>query len=290
MSKNGRMSVPGRLCGVLLGALCCASLYAPVLHAEEEARTFRPFVDLVQKADAMVTVRFVVRVLMPGVDQEADNEITCLAIGPRGLVLCSTTELGGYFGVMARLMGRSDASISASPTDLRVVLADGVEYGADLVARDSDRDLAWLMLREVAPEASLPFLDFGDHGEPEIGAPLYLLRRMGPYFGSTPVVSEARVAAVVDQPRRLIVPTGSDGRLGMPAFDAAGRLLGIVVAQVPGNDDSAAVMSMRSRALPGQRGNQDDMLGGVILPAADVVKATELARQVWSEDQRDALE
>lgn len=256
----------------------------------DEVEAFRPFVDLVERADALVTVRFVVKVQMPGIDQETENEIQCVAIDPQGLVLCSHTELGGYFGVMARLMGRSDAVISAAPTDVQVVSADGTEYGADLVARDSDRDLAWLMLRDVAAEASLPYLDFTDHAEPVIGAPMYHLRRMVPYFGSVPVVAEARIAAVLDQPRRLIVPSRPDGRLGMPAFSDDGRLLGLFVSQVPGNDDSQAVMGARSRALPGQSGPQDDMLGGAILPAPDIVRATKLARQVWAEDQEETLE
>ena len=269
---------------VLLTAMI-AGLTVPGAGAE-----FRPFVDLVERADALVAVRFVVKVQMPGVDQEAENEITCLSIDPEGLVLCSATELGGYFSIMARLMGHSDAGISASPTDLQVVSPGGEEYAADLIARDSDRDLAWLMVRDLSADAPLPYLEFADHAEPEIGAPMYLLRRMGPYFGSAAVVSDARVAGVVDQPRRLIVPSRAEGRLGMPAFADDGRLLGVVVAQVPGNDDSQAIVRMRSRPLPGQAGAQNDMLAGVILPAADVVKATELARQLWAKDQADALE
>ena len=249
-----------------------------------------PYVDLLEHADSLVTVRFVVKVQMPRVDQEVESEITCLAIDGDGLVLCSATELGEYFAVMTRLMGGSDASVSATPTDLQVTTTDGSEYAADLVARDSDRDLAWVMLRDVPAEVELEHVDFAAHVEPEVGAPFYVLRRLGPYFGDVPAVSDAHVAAVVDQPRRLIVSSRSDLRLGTAAFGRDGKLLGFVVAQVPGNDDSRAVANLRNRPLPGQWGVQNDMLAGVILPAADVVKATELARQVWAEDQADALE
>lgn len=288
-----RLRVVNRIVVTLV--FVCVAMVVTVAAADVAAEpapgpAFRPFFDLVERADALVTVRFVVKVQMPGVDQEAENEISCLLIDASGLVLCSTTELGGYFSVLSRLMGRSDAGISAAPTDIRVVTEAGDEYGADLVARDSDRDLAWLMLRDLPADAKLPYFDFSERAEPGIGDDMYFLRRMGPFFGSAPVVSEARVAAVIDQPRRLIVPSRADGRLGMPAFAADGSLLGIVVAQVPGNDDSHAVMTSRNRSLPGQPGTQNDMLAGVILPASDVVKATELARQVWAEDQADALE
>lgn len=249
-----------------------------------------PYVELAQRADALVTVQFVVKVQMPGVDQEAESEIVCVTIAADGLVLCSNTELGGYFGVMARMMGRSDAPISAAPTDIRVVLGDG-EDGLDavLVARDSDRDLAWLLIKDPPEDREIPYLDFSDHAAPVVGSRLYRLRRLSPFFGSTPVVSEDVVAGVTDRPRTLIVPSRPDGQLGMPAFAGDGRLLGLFVAQVPGNDDRS-VMGLRSRSLPGQPGTEQDMIAGVILPADDVVKATELARQVWAEDQRDALE
>ena len=251
---------------------------------------FQPFTDLLQHAEALVTVRFVVKVQMPRVDQEVENEITCLTIADDGMILCSATELGEYFAVMTRLMGGSDASVSATPTDLRVTTADGTEYAADLVARDSDRDLSWIMLQSMSDEPELAFVDFETYTRPEVGAPLYILRRLGPYFGDVPAVSNATISAVVDQPRRLIVSSRSDLRLGSPVFGEDGRPLGLVVAQVPGNDDGRAVARLRNRPLPGQWGTQNDMMAGVILPAVDIVKATELARQVWAEDQADALE
>ncbi|MDA8020451.1 MAG: hypothetical protein MPN21_23685 [Thermoanaerobaculia bacterium] len=281
-----RMIWKGAIANLLVSFLW---ICPPAVATEEESR-FRPFVDLVKQADAMVTVRFVVKVQMPGIDQEAESEVTCLSIDPEGLVLCSATELGGYFSVMARLMGRSDAPIRAVPTDLQVVVAEGTEYAADLMARDSERDLAWLMLRDLPSDVRLPYFDFSAHAEPEIGESVFLLRRMDPFFGSAPVVSEARIAAVIDQPRRLIVLSRPEGRMGMPAVAADGRILGLVVTQVPGSDDGQAVVNLRSRSLPGQPGPQDDMLAGVVLPAGDVVRATELARQVWAEDRAEALE
>lgn len=297
MSHRNRWMTNSLACALLtILVSLCVSLNASAWPAFAEAQPagkqaeFRPFVDLLEHADALVTVRFIVKVQMPRMDREVESEITCLAIDGEGLILCSATELGEYFAVMTRLMGGSDASVSATPTDLQVTTADGAEYAADLVARDSDRDLAWVMLRDVAAESELSHVDFAANAKPEIGGPLYVLRRLGPYFGDVPAVSDAYVAAVVDQPRRLIVSSRSDLRLGTPAFAEDGRLLGFVVAQVPGNDDSRAVARLRNRPLPGQWGVQNDMLAGVILPAADIVKATELARQVWAEDQADALE
>jgi hypothetical protein len=145
-------------------------------------------------------------------------------------------------------------------------------------------------IRDLPAGTVLHTLAFSEHAEPAVGDPIYRLRRMDPFFGAAPVVSDGVVAALIDRPRRLIVPSHADGHLGAPVFAADGRLVGIVVAQVPSNDDSRAVMSSRNRSLPGQSGKESDMVGGVILPAADVVRATELAREVWARDQAETIE
>ena len=38
-------------------------------------------------------------------DQESDSEVTGVMIDPKGLVLCSNTQLGGFTGIMKQFMG-----------------------------------------------------------------------------------------------------------------------------------------------------------------------------------------
>ena len=73
----------------------------------------------------------------------------------------------------------------------------------------------------------------------------------------------------------------------MPAFDHQGRVIGVVMVQVPRSDEGEA--PMQSRGLPGQAGVVDDMVGRLILPASEVVKATRLAEETWQADQDEAL-
>ena len=272
--------------------LACAALSAAVSVPISASDVGNPYVDLRDKADALVTVRFVIAMRAPGVDREADNEITCLAIDPKGLVLCSHTKLGGYFEVLARLMGRPGAPISANPKDLEVRVEGQSEgYPASLVARDSDRDLAWVLVEDLPDGVNLPSVDLADSAPPVVGEKLYQVRRLDPFFGAEPVVSEAVVAAVIDRPRRLIVPSEPwNSRLGMPAFSADGRLLGLSVAQVPSDEESTAMGASRSRNLPGESGREEDMVGGVLLPAADLAKATVLAKEIWQADREERLD
>ncbi|MEM8931940.1 MAG: serine protease [Acidobacteriota bacterium] len=250
-----------------------------------------PFVDLTRHASAVVSVRYLAEVRAPGVDREVDNTVRCLIIDTEGWVLCSNTELGAYFTALTRLMGHSSAPITIRPKDIRVLL-DGRELTARLVARDSDRDLAWLTIEDLPEDLELTALDLaGVRAEavPAVGQPLYLLRRLDEFFGEVPAVSEARVAALPTQPRALIVPAPTFGDIGMPVFDRNGRLVGVTIVQVPGDEDSSVVMNDRQRALPGQAGPIDDMVA-IVLPIAEVLEATALARDVWAADQHEQLD
>ncbi|MCG8461053.1 MAG: hypothetical protein MI919_32615 [Holophagales bacterium] len=251
-----------------------------------------PYLSLAAKAEALVTVSYVAELRAPGVDREAENEATCLGIDPAGLVLCSNTEVGGYFDVLARLMGRSGDVISSRPREVRIKVGDDPEgWPASVIARDSDRDLAWVRADSMPEGAVLPSIRLEHQAEAEVGQRFYQLRVLDRFFGSAPVVREAVVAAIIDRPRRLIVPSEpGGGRLGMPAFTADGRLLGLTVAQVPESGESAAVMGERRRSLPGQEDLVDDMVSGMLLPADELLSATRLAREVWAADRDEGLE
>lgn len=247
-----------------------------------------PQARLVRHAPSLVSVRYVAEVNAPRVDEEVASTVHCLVIDADGLLLCSNSELGDYFATFSRLMGRSSAPITTRLKDLRV-LVDGRELDARLIARDSDRDLAWLQVHEVPEEIELSPLEFTAQPLPEVGERIYLLRRLDEYFGEIPAIVESVVAALPERPRPLIVASPSFGHLGMPVFAADGRLLGLTVAQVPGDEDSNAVMNDRHRALPGQSDVSEDMVG-VVLPAADVARATALARETWAADREDRIE
>lgn len=237
--------------------------------------------------DALVTVRHLVAVSMPGANRETDREVVCLMVDPKGLILCSSTQMGGFYSVMARLMGRSPGSINTRALDLKVEIPDvEEEWPARMIARDSDRDLAWILLDDVPEDSRFVHIDFRRATRPGIGDQVFLLRRLGTFFESPAVVSEVTIAAQLQRPRDLWLASRPMGHLGMPVLDAGGRAVGITVVQVPRPGEGSASASVRG--LPGQAGPEDDMVGGLILPAVDIVKATELALETWHADQAEA--
>ena len=222
-------------------------------------------------------------------DREIEGETTCPLIDGRGLVLCSNTELGGYVNLMSQMMGGARAfNVSAAPREIKVVIGEhGEGKSARLLARDTERDLAWVQVDDFAGTGDVAFLDFADSAELRPGDKFYRLRRMDRFFGAAPVVTEGIVAAVISKPRRLLVPSVPiSGGFGLPIFTADGRLVGISVIQMPAAEDHAAGFSGGMSFL-GSAAKFQDMVGGLILPAAEVVKATRLAREVFAEDEED---
>ncbi len=270
------------IAGIVLGWL----LFPPLVVSASE----NPFARLpAELGEAVVTVHYLAQINMPGVNQEVEREVACLMIESNGLVLCSSSEMGGYFRVMARLLGRSSGPISSRPRDLRVSIPGKDEqWNGKLIARDSDRDLAWLVLEDVPEGTRFSFIDFSRAVTPGVGERVFVLRRLDKFFGAQATVSEFSISAHLDRPRPLFLASRPLGYLGMPVLDEQGSTIGLLVAQVPreGEGDPA----LQSRGLPGQAGPVDDMVGSLILPAAEVVKATRLAKETWAADQTESLQ
>jgi len=245
---------------------------------------------LAAEAEALVTVRFVLNVSMEGAgaDQEFEGETTCLTIDPEGLILCSSTELGGYVGLMGRLMGSDAGSVSSAAKEIEILPGDGGEgLAARLLVRDSDRDLAWLQL-ETEPETPLPFLDLSRVAELGLGGEFYLVRRMDKFFGRVPLVEEGTIGAVTEKPRHLLVPSRAlAGGFGLPIFDADGGVVGVTVVQLPGADDQLAGLLGGSMMFLSTAVQLQDMVGGLVLPTSEVIRATELAREIAAEEKAE---
>ena len=252
-----------------------------------------PHVHIAERADVMVTVEFVLKVKMAGAgaDREIEGETTCLLIDRQGLVLCSNTELGGYVGLMSQMMGRGGGfDVSAAPREIEVFPDESGEgLDARLIARDSDRDLAWVQIEEnVEKLADASVLDLSSAIELRAGDRFYRLRRLDKFFGSVPVVTEGVVAAVVEKPRKLLVPSESaNGGFGLPVFTADGQLVGITVIQMPAAEDQIDGLLTGGLSFLSSAAKLQDMVGGLIMPTAELAKATRLAREVAAEDEEE---
>lgn len=247
-----------------------------------------PHARLAARADALVGVRYVLKVATSGAERELNGETLCLLIGGDGLLLCSNNEMGGYVQQLTQLMNRGPMpAVVSTPKELRVLLGnDSKGLPAKVIARDSDRDLAWLRLDAVPAGLELHPLALDEQREAVLGEPLYRLRRLDRFFGSVPIVESGVVGALVDHPRKLLIAADLDGgHLGMPIFGGDGKLLGMTVVQLPGEEGGDMDFG---HGLPGQATKFDDMVGSVVLPASELAKATKLALEIHQQDLAEA--
>jgi len=232
---------------------------------------------------ALVTVKFVLQVKIGGTlaggmdDQELENEVTGIVIDPKGLVLCSNTQFNAYVDLMQKMMP-AGVEMTSTPKDLKVLTdVEGEELEADLLVRDSDRDLVWLRIREPG-ERKFAFIDFAQASIPEVGDEVFVVWRMDRYFARTATLSKVRIGGITQRPRQLYIPDAAlSAGIGAPVF------VGMTVSQLPDSDGSSPAenpFAMMTQSLRMQQGIQ-----GLILPSAEIVKATQ---QVLAMDREEA--
>lgn len=265
--------------------LLLAGLLATTSTAARAAETDALYQRLAARTEAIATVKFVLAVKAESAEteREIEGETDCLAIDARGLVLCSNTELGGYAALWGRMMGEG-FNITATPKNLKVSFGASTEnLDGKLLARDTDRDLVWIEVALPA-EAKIAFVDLERGVELAVGERFYVVRPMDKFFGRAPLITAGVIGAVVTKPRKLFVPeTPSASGFGRPVLDARGELVGVTVLQMPGVEDQAAGLLSSPMPFLGQTARLQDMVGGLILPATEVAKATRLARESFGE-------
>ena len=225
---------------------------------------------LADKTPAIVTIKFVLKTKSSWGESESQSEATAVIVEPDGLILCSKTELGGY----GAYFGRSSTS---TPTDIKVLIGDDTEgLEAMPLSRDSELDLIWLRIKDPG-NRKFPHVDLHKSAVPEIGDRIYSVDRMGKYFDRIAVVREGRIGGVTVKPRKLYVPSDGGGGLGLPLYNARGELVGIPIRLKPDREEL--------EGAPGLYGGW-----GLILPAAEVAKATQRAKEVAQQDEEEDRE
>src|SRR4051812_13290367 len=158
-----------------------------------------------RNAAALVTVQLVLQVKVSGPmgqlmgdAQELESETVCTIIDPKGLLVCSNTQLSGYMGVMQRVTGRMGAQseFTATPTQIKVLVADEAKpWAAKLLVRDTDLDLAWLQI-ENGGGRSFSHIDFSHGVVPRVGDSIFAIRRLDKFFDRVPALLESRVGSI----------------------------------------------------------------------------------------------
>lgn len=222
---------------------------------------------LADKTSAIVTIKYVLKTKSRWGESEDEEEATAVIVEPDGLILCSKTELGGYGGYF----GGSGTSM---PTDIKVLIGDDSEgLEATLLARDSELDLVWLCIKDPG-DRKFPCVDLHSFAVPQVGDRVYSVGRMGKYFDRIPIVREGRVGGVTVKPRKLFVPSGGGGDLGLPVYNARCELIGVPIRLRPDREEMEGA---------------PDLYGGwgLILPAEEVAKATERAKEAAEQNEAE---
>lgn len=216
---------------------------------------------------SIVTIKFVLKVEgggdMAGLNDQ-EMEATGFLLDGKGLVVCSNIQMGGYYSLMSRGNGPT-----ITPTDVKVLIGDDTEgKKAKVLTRDTELDLAWVKLDEESA-TELKHIDMEKGATATVGSKLLLVGHMAKFFDRALFVNEGKVNGVTEKPRKLLSPSKSlvsdRNDLGMPVFNTDGAVVGMVVLQLPDAESSESDTS-------------GDLGGGpMILPAAEIVKATKRA-------------
>ena len=227
-----------------IAALCALALLvsAPAAKAEDDAAYQKL---MTEKAPSIVSVKFVLNVkimrdgaaVMP--PQEQSSSATGVVVDSSGLVMLPGGAFGvGNLGIPRRM--RAQFSIQAVPSNIRVVFpGDTKEYQAVMGAKDSKLGLAFVLIRDLG-EKKLTALNMGAVATPKIGQTLYAVDRLDQGFDHAPMVMRAKVAGRVSKPRDMWIVQGAGNALGMPLYDAAGSVAGIMVSQEGVGEESSA--------------------------------------------------
>jgi len=254
---------------MILLALCAALCAAPAARAAPPD-SYRVLLE--ERAPAIVTIKFVLRVSGGQFgEEEQEGETSGVLISADGLVLCSSTQIGGFAGLY-RAMGM-EADFTVTPENVRVLIGDDVEgVEATVVARDSELDLAWVQITEPSDDG-YPFIDVDAAGaDAAPGTEILAVGRLPEYYGRSRIVIAGAVAGLTTKPRKYLVPSQQLGaEAGVPVFAAAdASFVGMLVLVTPEAEDvGGAPGADRIR----------EMIGVFVLPAADVARATARARE-----------
>jgi len=258
----------GALSLCLTGAALAAPKPGPAPKAASKALAQRPEWQklITAHGNAVVRLKYILKVKTPKQgDQSAESEAVGLMIDRGGLVLVSNARLGGLSAAARKVA----SGYSASASDLKVLIGDDTEgLPAQLIARDSELDLAWVQIKDAAGK-TFASVDLAGEAQPFPGDTLLLLERTSNFLGRSVFADDIHAVGTTDRPRNLLLVTGLGNSSVAPVFSVSGQFLGVTVNQFPDEPESR----MHVGVTP-----------GLVLPVHDLSLATRRARDQAARD------
>jgi hypothetical protein len=236
-------------------------------------------------APSVVTVKLVVDLKLSAMGRSQDMELPVdlpgVIIDPAGIIVTASDPLDPADSLMENIPEeyRAQVHMQAKVTRMSVLLGDGSEeLPAKVLVRDSALGLAFLELTET-PEQALTAVDLSNLGAVTAGLELFTVHRMPETFGRAPLLASFRAAGLAEKPRRMWSLGATPGFIGLPAYDASGRPVGLVCrqkARIAGAAGAGAMM------LPGMGG------GGLEIPQPFLLAGEDLSRLIDSVKRKSA--
>lgn len=227
-----------------------------------------------ERASAVVAIRYVLTQTAYGQEMQQPMEAHGVVIESDGLILAPASELEGSFLTQA-FRGQQGEGPEYSYSDYRVLVMSGGrehEYDADVLAKDTEADLAWLRLTEE-PDEPLTYVTFPDEASLEVGDRYFTLGRMSEARGRAPMVITGVVGGAIEIPRTGLLATYGEG----PVFNEQGQPAGLLVS--PPTASQTNVGSVGAM--------MEQFLTRMILPAPVIHRATERAKERFPQESSD---
>ncbi len=169
--------------------------------------------------NAIVTIRLTLQTKGRGRSVESKRDILATVIDSSGLCVAAAGELKGE--------DEKDCKI----TEAQMHLPNSTEISMRIVLKDEDLGLAFIAPQTPLPKentAGLSVVPLSDGAKPEPPDECFLLARLDKEKSFASSVVTGQVIAKRGKPRLVYV--ASIARLGCPAFDSSGKLIGVFAA------------------------------------------------------------
>ncbi|HEY3322423.1 MAG TPA: serine protease [Planctomycetota bacterium] len=257
-------------------ALVCA-LAVTAAQAADFKETARGVAEKSGPSAIMVRIVSALKMEFQGqnMNQEQKSEVAATIIDPSGLTVSSASALEPATLMKRMLRGmKLDTTIK----ETTFILADGTEVPAEIVMKDTDLDMAFLMPKEAGK--TFPAVELkAATAQPKVLDDVFLVGRMGKEGNRAVHVDTGMIRSIVKGPRTYYVCSAEVSQhAGRIVSTPDGSPLGLVVTKMaPGGDGDEGGDEMGLGMLFSM-GAKDNMPLPIVRPVDDLIEAAKQAK------------